>query len=43
MLADRIGRKPIVLISLAGFIVTNLVLATVNTRWSSFWFALSRV
>jgi MFS family permease len=30
MLADRIGRKPIVLISLAGFIVTNLVLATVN-------------
>ncbi len=30
MLADRIGRKPIVLISLVGFIVTNLVLATVN-------------
>ncbi len=30
MLADRIGRKPIVLISLAGFIVTNLMLATVN-------------
>ncbi len=30
MLADRIGRKQIVLISLAGFIVTNLVLATVN-------------
>jgi multidrug resistance protein len=29
-LADRIGRKPIVLISLSGFIVTNLVLATVN-------------
>ena len=29
-LADRIGRKPIILISLAGFIVTNLVLATVN-------------
>src|SRR5258708_39776301 len=29
-LADRIGRKPIVLISLVGFIVTNLVLATVN-------------
>src|SRR5262249_3975284 len=29
-LADRIGRKPIVLLSLAGFIVTNLVLATVN-------------
>ena len=29
-LADRIGRKPIVLVSLAGFIVTNLVLATVD-------------
>src|SRR5215467_11125906 len=29
-LADRIGRKPIVLISLAGFIVTNLVLGTVT-------------
>ncbi len=29
-LADRIGRKPIVLLSLAGFIVTNLVLAIVN-------------
>ena len=29
-LADCIGRKPIVLISLAGFIVTNLVLGTVN-------------
>ena len=29
-LADRIGRKPLVLVSLAGFIVTNLVLATVN-------------
>src|SRR5690349_22002191 len=29
-LADRIGRKPIVLLSLGGFIVTNLVLALVN-------------
>jgi multidrug resistance protein len=29
-LADRVGRKPIVLISLAGFIVTNLMLATAN-------------
>jgi MFS family permease len=29
-LADRIGRKPIVLFSLGGFIVTNLVLALVN-------------
>jgi DHA1 family multidrug resistance protein-like MFS transporter len=29
-LADHIGRKPIVLISLSGFIVTNLVLAVVN-------------
>ncbi|HJZ48807.1 MAG TPA: MFS transporter [Roseiflexaceae bacterium] len=29
-LADRIGRKPIVLLSLAGFIVTNLVLAAIN-------------
>lgn len=29
-LADRIGRKPIILISLAGFIVTNLVLGTAN-------------
>ena len=30
MLADRVGRKPIILISLSGFIVTNLVLAIVN-------------
>src|SRR5690242_13714786 len=30
MLAGRIGRKPILLISLAGFIVTNLLLAFVN-------------
>ncbi len=29
-LADRIGRKPVVLLSLAGFIVTNIVLALVN-------------
>jgi MFS family permease len=29
-LAQRIGRKPILLISLAGFIVTNLLLAFVN-------------
>lgn len=29
-LADRIGRKPIVLLSLGGFIVTNLVFALVN-------------
>ena len=29
-LADRIGRKPIILLALAGFIVTNLMLATVN-------------
>ncbi|MBE3559736.1 MAG: MFS transporter [Ktedonobacteraceae bacterium] len=29
-LADRIGRKPVVLLSLAGFILTNLVLAVVN-------------
>src|SRR5260221_11809694 len=29
-LADRIGRKPFVLISLVGFMVTNLLLATVN-------------
>src|SRR5262249_54872155 len=29
-LADRIGRKPIVLLSLAGFIVTNLELAAIN-------------
>src|SRR6266481_8129700 len=29
-LADRIGRKPILFISLAGFIVTNLLLAFVN-------------
>lgn len=29
-LADHIGRKPIILISLAGFIVTNLVLGTMN-------------
>ncbi len=30
VLGDRIGRKPIVMISLAGFIATNIVLATVN-------------
>jgi MFS family permease len=30
MLAGRIGRKPILFISLAGFIVTNLLLAFVN-------------
>ncbi|QBD75093.1 MFS transporter [Ktedonosporobacter rubrisoli] len=30
ILADRIGRKPVVLFSLGGFILTNLVLATVN-------------
>jgi MFS family permease len=30
ILANRIGRKPIVFISLAGFIVTNLALAVVN-------------
>lgn len=29
-LADRIGRKPIVFLSLAGFIVTSLILAFVN-------------
>jgi MFS family permease len=29
-LADRVGRKPIVLLSLAGFVVTNIVLALVN-------------
>ncbi len=29
-LADRVGRKPIVLLSLAGFIATNIVLALVN-------------
>jgi multidrug resistance protein len=29
-LADRVGRKPIVLLSLAGFIVTSIVLALVN-------------
>lgn len=29
-LADRIGRKPVVLLSLAGFILTNLALALVN-------------
>lgn len=29
-LADRIGRKPVVLLSLAGFILTNIVLAVVN-------------
>jgi MFS family permease len=29
-LADRIGRRPLVLISLSGFIVTNLALAFVN-------------
>src|SRR5260370_32817725 len=29
-LADRIGRKPVVLLSLAGFILTNIVLALVN-------------
>jgi len=29
-LADRIGRKPIVLLSLAGFIITSVVLALVN-------------
>lgn len=30
ILGDRIGRKPMVLISLAGFIITNLILAMVN-------------
>src|SRR5438046_4331973 len=29
-LADRIGRKPLVLLSLGGFIITNIVLALVN-------------
>jgi DHA1 family multidrug resistance protein-like MFS transporter len=29
-LADRTGRKPVVLLSLAGFILTNIVLALVN-------------
>lgn len=29
-LADRIGRKPVVLLSLAGFILTNIILAVVN-------------
>lgn len=29
-LADRVGRKPIVLLSLAGFIVTSVILALVN-------------
>lgn len=29
-LADRIGRKPVVLLSLAGFILTNIILAEVN-------------
>lgn len=29
-LADRIGRKPVVLLSLAGFVLTNIVLAGVN-------------
>lgn len=29
-LADRIGRKPIVFLSLAGFIITNVILALVN-------------
>jgi multidrug resistance protein len=29
-LADRIGRKPVILLSLAGFILTNIVLALVN-------------
>lgn len=32
-LAGRIGRKPVVFLSLAGFIVTNLVLALVNGPW----------
>src|SRR5260370_34560609 len=30
MLADRVGRKPVVLIALAGFILTNMLLAVVN-------------
>nr|BBH86940.1 tetracycline resistance MFS efflux pump [Thermosporothrix sp. COM3] len=31
VLADRIGRKPLILLALVGFIVTNVVLTIVNT------------
>src|SRR5262245_5630857 len=31
--SNRIGRKPILFISLAGFIFTNLLLAVVNVAW----------